>query len=79
MPHLREEADADRTENYVSITDYRTDLNQYEVLCGSCGRTVFVDKEMGDQIGRAMEHDLDNQFLCDECEREQDEMAYAAH
>ena len=79
MPQLREEADADRIENYVSMTDYRTDLNQYEVLCGSCGRTVFVDKETSEHFSRAMEHDLDNPLLCDDCQHDHDEMAYAAH
>jgi hypothetical protein len=79
MPHLREEADADRIENYLSMTDHRTDLNQYELLCGSCGRSVFVDKDTSAHFRRAMEHDLDNLFLCDHCQTEMDELAYAAH
>ena len=79
MPHLREEADADRTENYVAMTDTKTDQNRYELFCGSCGKMMYVDKETHEQFIRATEHDLDNQFLCNDCEREQDEIAYAAH
>lgn len=79
MPKLREEADADRVENIVEITDFKTDQNKYELFCGSCGKAFYVDKETSESFNRAMEHDLDNQFLCSDCEREQDEMAYAAH
>ena len=79
MPHLREEADGDRAENYVVMTDHKTEQNLYELFCASCGRTMYVDSETREQFARAIEHDLDNQFICDQCQREQDEMAYAAH
>jgi hypothetical protein len=79
MPHLREEADADRIENYVTVTDTRTGQNQYEMFCGSCGKIMFVDKETNERFKRAIEHDLDNQLICEACEREQDEASYAAH
>ena len=79
MPHLREEADADRIENYVAMTDHKTEQNLYELFCASCGRVMYVDGETKEQFNRAMQHDLDNQFVCDKCQQEQDEMAYATH
>ena len=79
MPHLREEADADYMENCGSMTDYRTQLNKHEVLCGSCGRTVFVDDEINEQFHRAIEHGQDNQLVCDQCREESDDLAYTVH
>ena len=79
MPQLREEADADRTENYVEMTDFKTEQNRFELFCASCGKQMYVDKETSDRFTRALEQDLDNWFLCLDCEREQDDMAYAAH
>ena len=79
MPQLREEADVDRKENYVEVTDFKTPQNRFELFCASCGKQQYVDKETSERFCRALEHDLDNQFLCNDCEREQDEMAYAAH
>ena len=78
MPQLREEADADRVENYVAITDFKTEQNVNELYCATCGKLFYVDQQTRDKFSRAMEHDLDNQFICDRCRAEDEEMAYAA-
>lgn len=73
----REEFDADRIENYVTITDYKTELNQFEIFCGTCGEMFFADKDQAAKCARAAEQGLDNPFLCDDCQREYEELAYA--
>jgi len=76
QPRLKEEIDADLGESYVSITDYITDQNKYEINCGVCCKTLFADKETSESIYRSIEQGLDNPFLCNDCQREYDELAY---
>ena len=73
---LKEEIDADLHENYVSITDNMTSRNRYEINCGECNKTFYADKETSEKIYRSMEQGLDNSFLCTDCQREYDELAY---
>jgi hypothetical protein len=73
---LKEEIDADLIENYVSITDYRTDRNRYEVNCSMCNKTLYADQATSEAIYRSIEQGLDNSFLCIDCEREYDELAF---
>lgn len=73
---LREEIDGDRIENYVGVTDFRTDQNRNEINCRECNKTFYADAETSDGIYRAMEQGLDNPFLCDDCQREYEETAY---
>ena len=44
MQGIKEEFDANRKENYVSITDFITEQNKYEFSCGKCGKIFFADK-----------------------------------
>lgn len=73
---LKEEIDADLHENYVSITDYMTSRNGYEINCGDCNKTLYADKETSEGFCRSIEQDWDNPFLCTDCRREYDELAY---
>ena len=73
---LTEEFDADLTENYINITDYVTGRNRYEICCGECNKTLYADKETSESIYRSIEHGLDNPFLCNDCLREKEELAY---
>jgi hypothetical protein len=75
MQRIREEYDADLLKTNEP-TEYKTDLNTHELLCSTCGRFLFVDKETAERYEKAMQHDLDNQFICPDCEREQEELAY---
>lgn len=73
---LREEIDGDLVAEYVGITDFRTDVNRFEINCAECNRTYYADSETSDGIYRSIEQGLDNPFLCTECKRELEESAY---
>lgn len=73
---LKEEIDADLAENYVSVTDYITGRNKFEINCGICNMTLYTDKETSERIYRSIEQGLDNPFLCNDCEREFEDLAY---
>lgn len=75
MPQVREELDADLARTNEP-TEFRTDLNRFELPCGVCGRTLYVDEPTVRDFERALEHDLDNQFICSECERDYEDLAY---
>ena len=70
---------ADVAENYVAFSDLRTDVNRYEVNCGECGKVFYTDKDNSSKWSRAIEQAIDNPFLCDNCRRAEDEMAYLEH
>jgi hypothetical protein len=75
---FREEIDGDLSENYVSISDYKTEQHQHEIICSVCCKTFFANKATHDNICRVIEQGLDNPFLCDDCQQEYDELAYEA-
>ena len=76
MQGIKEEFDADRKENYVSITDFITEQNQYEFFGGKCGKIFYADKETFENINRAVKQSLENSFLCENCRRKYEEAAY---
>ena len=76
MQAIRAEKDADLKENYVGITDFKTDKNQYEISCGDCNKIFYADRETYEGINRAIMQGLDNPFLCQECQEEIEELAY---
>lgn len=73
---LREEIDGDLGENYVIITDYKTEQNQHEIDCSDCCKTFYTDKETYERFCRTIEQGLDNPFLCNDCQHEYEELAY---
>ena len=73
---LREEIDPDLSEKYTAFTDQKTGLNQHEIYCGTCAKVFYTDEVNSDQFRRALDHDLDNPFVCDDCKREYEELAY---
>lgn len=75
IPKIRAEFDADMIEANKQ-TEYETELNRFELPCGVCGKMLFVDKETLGNYEKALEHDLDNQFICADCEREYEDLAY---
>lgn len=75
MQGIKKELDADRKENYVSITDFITEQNKYEFSCEKCGKIFFADKPTFENINRAVEQGLDNPFLCENCRRRYEEAA----
>lgn len=76
MQAIREEIDADLTENYVGVTDFKTDKNQYEIACADCNKIFYADRKTYEGISRAVRQGLDNPFLCTDCEEDLEELAY---
>lgn len=73
---LREEIDGDLLENYVGITDFKTDENRYEITCATCNKTFYADRETSEGIYRKLEEGLDNPFLCNDCQQDYEESAF---
>ncbi len=73
---VRSEFDGDRIERNLP-TDIENDINRFELDCSMCGRMQFVDQSTFDTYRRAIEEDLDNRFVCLDCESEFDELAFA--
>lgn len=57
-------------------TEYETELNIHALNCGICGQVMYVDGETYEHFERAAECDLDNQFVCLECEHDYADQAY---
>ncbi len=75
MERIREEFDADRSEEFARESKIRTELHDHAVPCSICFATLYVDKETSDHISRAIEAGLDNPFICSECSEEYEEAA----
>ena len=75
MPRLHQEFDADRIAERPA-TQHPSNANRFEIACGICGRTAYVDEESKREFDRAMEFEADNKFTCSQCEQEYDEIAY---
>ena len=71
---VRSEIDADLNENYVSISDYKTERNSHEINCVECNKTFYADKEEYEKMSRVVRQGLDNPFLCDDCRMEYDDL-----
>jgi hypothetical protein len=69
---LREEIDGDLGEHFVSVSDYRTDQNRFEIRCGLCSSPFFANKVTHDNIVRVIDRGLENPFVCDDCQQELD-------
>ena len=76
MQGIKKGFNADRKENYVSITDFITEQKKYEFSCGKCGKIFYADKPTFENINRAVEQGLDNSFLCENCRRRHEEATY---
>lgn len=79
MLGIKKGFNADRKENYVSITDFITEQNKYEFSCGKCGKIFYADKPTFENINRAVEQGLDNSFRCENCRRRYEEADYETH
>ena len=75
MSSIRQERDADLIPT-SEPTAYRTDVNRHEAPCSQCGNVLFVDDSIRDRIDRAAENELENPFICPECEAEYEDLAH---
>ncbi len=73
---VRSEFDADLAKEY-SATENLTDSNRFKLACSMCGRFLYVDKATLEYYRRAIEEDLDNRFVCADCETEADDLAFS--
>ena len=73
---IRSEYDGDFPNKLHQIKSYKTEDHQQEIRCGVCGKLYYVDEETFRQLEKMMEYDLDNQFLCEDCERDYQDAAF---
>lgn len=72
MQRLRSQFEYDRDSHSPSAE--RTAINRFELRCGMCGATVFIDEALKDQLQRAFDRGLkENPVLCEECELDFDD------
>ncbi|MDH3494295.1 MAG: hypothetical protein OEM82_12145 [Acidobacteriota bacterium] len=75
MTRQRSFFESDRVEQLQQPTRYRTSANKNEVHCGMCGDTYFLDDVSYKHVTRVIEVTLENPFLCEGCELENEESA----
>jgi uncharacterized protein with PIN domain len=76
IERLRSEYDGDFPNKLHEVSKFRTENHQQEIRCSVCGELYFVDDEKFKELERLMKYDMDNQFLCDECERKYQDAAF---
>lgn len=57
-------------------TKYPKGPNQFQLICGFCNETYYVDEVTFQQAKAAMEEGGDNPFCCDECEGEYEDISH---
>lgn len=73
MQRIRSDFDFDRIAE-TEPTPYETETNRFELRCGMCGGTIYVDSGTYDRVNAAFEQGMeDNPLLCAECELEFDD------
>jgi hypothetical protein len=55
--------------NPTGPTCFMTERNGHEVRCGACGRSIYVDEESYRYGSDAINFEIDNPFLCENCVR----------
>jgi hypothetical protein len=74
---LRSRINPEEQRNLVEApTRYRKGPNQFELICGFCGGTYYVDEVTYRQALTAMEEGSENPFCCDDCESEYEDVSH---
>jgi hypothetical protein len=73
MHTTRVQFDPDLNYERGNYTKFPTRLNPFNVYCGSCHGSFYVDKDFYEQTVHAMEEGIDSPFLCDDCQDELDD------
>ncbi|HUE82249.1 MAG TPA: hypothetical protein VMM84_09045 [Pyrinomonadaceae bacterium] len=76
MSRLRSQLDPDQQSADTRPTSFKTEVNEYEVRCGMCGRLAYVDEETLKGVQKAIAAGADNPFVCEICDEEYDDLAY---
>lgn len=70
MQRIRSEFQFDRDLD-TTPTEFATETNRFESLCGTCGGKIFVDEALKNKLEKAREEGLEeNPLVCSECEKE---------
>lgn len=73
MQRIRSEFDYDRTVE-AKPSAFKTTEQRFELLCGMCGATLYVDETTHRRLHSAVEQGLEeNPLVCGECEADLDE------
>jgi protein-arginine kinase activator protein McsA len=67
--HTDKQKDKDKASGLSCITDYKTQSNVHDIACRDCGKTFYTDEQTLRSFERAVQHDLDNPFVCYKCEQ----------
>lgn len=76
VARIRSEFDGDFQKKLHQFSSFKTEIQPHEIRCSICGKLYFVDKEAFSKFAELLKYDLDNQFLCEICEREYQESAF---
>ena len=76
IERTRSDYDGDFPNKLHQFSTIQTENQQQEIRCSVCGKLYYVDEETFRELERQIKYDLDNQFLCDECEREYQDAAF---
>jgi hypothetical protein len=68
--------DADSIQNGIGGREFKSDAYPYEIVCSTCARSLFVDSEVFAGFQRRIESGFENQFVCDDCQEENEESAF---
>jgi uncharacterized protein with PIN domain len=73
---IRSEFDGDFPKKLHQFSSFKTETEPHEIRCSICGKLYFVDREMFNKFAELLKYNLDNQFLCENCERDYQESAF---
>lgn len=76
MVRIRSFYDADREDKLNVPTFYKTEQNKYELICSDCGKSVFVNDLIFQDVTKIVEKTMENPFYCPECIEQYEEAAY---
>ena len=76
MERLRVYYDADRSEQIIRPTRFKTQQNANEIYCDMCGDGFFIDDVSFEEINKIIEETTENPFICEDCTEEYEELAH---
>ena len=79
MQITREQFDADRVEDGQTYSTHPKGQNVFNVNCGICNRSLYVEKDLYASIAGSVEKGIDNPFICDDCSEEYVDMEHSAN
>jgi len=69
-------SDVNSNKQVVPASAQPPQLQEHEVRCGICARSVEIEEEIYQFVSEAMASGLDNPFRCEICKAEYDDLVY---